>query len=124
LADFLANCVIAFPICALMLQKCAFRYFGPLRRASDKMQETDDGRGGAVYRRICAIALLVVSLVAGAAARAAEPVAPPCKNGAATCMPWERDWSNTTLPPGSVVTGQGVIYGPPANPIVNFLYNW
>jgi hypothetical protein len=82
------------------------------------------GRGGTVSRRICAVALLVISLVAGAAARAAEPVAPPCKNGAATCMPWERDWSNTTLPAGSVVTGQGVIYAPPANLIVNFLYNW
>jgi hypothetical protein len=30
LADFLGNCAIAFPICLLMLQKCAFRYFGPL----------------------------------------------------------------------------------------------
>lgn len=39
-------------------------------------------------------------------------------------MPWERDWSNTTLPPGSFVTDQGVIYAPPANPTVNFLYNW
>jgi hypothetical protein len=29
LADFLGNCAIAFPICPLMLQKCAFRYFGP-----------------------------------------------------------------------------------------------
>lgn len=25
------NCAIAFPICPLMLQKCAFRYFGPIR---------------------------------------------------------------------------------------------
>jgi hypothetical protein len=35
LADFLGNCAIAFPICPLcynakgVLQKCAFRYFGP-----------------------------------------------------------------------------------------------
>jgi hypothetical protein len=29
LVDFLGNCAIAFPICPLMLQKCAFRYFGP-----------------------------------------------------------------------------------------------
>ena len=29
LADFLGNCAIAFPICPLMRQKCAFRYFGP-----------------------------------------------------------------------------------------------
>ena len=28
LADFLGNCAIAFPICPLMRQKCAFRYFG------------------------------------------------------------------------------------------------
>jgi hypothetical protein len=25
LADFLGNCAIAFPICPVMLQKCAFR---------------------------------------------------------------------------------------------------
>jgi hypothetical protein len=31
LADFLGNCAIAFAICPLMLQKCAFRYFGPER---------------------------------------------------------------------------------------------
>jgi hypothetical protein len=29
LADFLGNCAIPFPICPLMLQKCAFRYFRP-----------------------------------------------------------------------------------------------
>jgi hypothetical protein len=29
LADFLGNSAIAFPICPLMLQKYAFRYFGP-----------------------------------------------------------------------------------------------
>jgi hypothetical protein len=29
LADFLGNCASAFAICPLMLQKCAFRYFGP-----------------------------------------------------------------------------------------------
>ena len=29
LADFLGNCAFAFPICPLMRQKCAFRYFGP-----------------------------------------------------------------------------------------------
>ena len=33
LADFLGNCAIAFPICPLMRQKCAFRYFGPLYRS-------------------------------------------------------------------------------------------
>jgi hypothetical protein len=26
LADFLGNCAIVFPICPLLLQKCAFRY--------------------------------------------------------------------------------------------------
>jgi hypothetical protein len=35
LADFLGNCFIAFPICPLTLQKCAFRYFGPDRRPFD-----------------------------------------------------------------------------------------
>jgi hypothetical protein len=34
LADFLGNCFIAFPICPLTLQKCAFRYFGPIRCGS------------------------------------------------------------------------------------------
>jgi hypothetical protein len=71
--------------------------------------------------RLCAIALVVVITPA---ARAADPAAPPCKDGAATCMPWERDWSNTTLPPGAVVTSQGTIYAPHANPTIEFLYNW
>jgi hypothetical protein len=31
LADSLAIATVVFPICPLMLQKCAFRYFGPLR---------------------------------------------------------------------------------------------
>jgi hypothetical protein len=58
-----------------------------------------------------------------------EPVyggtsAPPCKNGEATCEPWERDWHSTPLAPGSVVTPQGIVYAPPANTIVDFLYNW
>jgi F0F1-type ATP synthase membrane subunit b/b' len=73
--------------------------------------------------RICSMGLLIL-LVLATPASAADPAAPPCKDGAATCMPWERDWSNTPLPPGSVVTGQGVIYAPSANPIVNFFYNW
>ena len=50
--------------------------------------------------------------------------APPCKNGEATCEPWERDWRSTPLALGSVVTSQGVVYAPPANSIVDFLYNW
>jgi hypothetical protein len=32
-----------------------------------------------------------------------ERPAPVCKNGAATCEPWERDWSRTQLKPGTVV---------------------
>jgi hypothetical protein len=31
LADFLANWAVAFLICPLMLQNCAFRYFGPIK---------------------------------------------------------------------------------------------
>jgi hypothetical protein len=50
--------------------------------------------------------------------------APPCKNGMASCKPWERDWSNTRLPPGSIITHQGIILPPQRTPIVNFLYNW
>jgi hypothetical protein len=67
---------------------------------------------------------LLVLLALATPTHAAEPPAPPCKDGAATCKPWERDWQNTPLPPGSVATEQGVIYAPPASPIVNFLYNW
>jgi hypothetical protein len=37
---------------------------------------------------------------------------PPCKNGAASCKPWERDWTNTLLPPGAIVTDQGIIIPP------------
>ena len=38
--------------------------------------------------------------------------APPCKNGAANCEPWQRDWSKTNLKPGSVVTKKGTIVSP------------
>ena len=41
-----------------------------------------------------------------------EAPAPPCKNGAATCEPWERDWSKDGLKPGSVVTKYGTIVQP------------
>jgi hypothetical protein len=41
-----------------------------------------------------------------------EMPAPPCKNGAATCEPWQRDWSKGDLKPGSVVTKQGTIVQP------------
>jgi hypothetical protein len=38
--------------------------------------------------------------------------APPCKNGAASCEPWERDWSKGTPRPGSVVTKEETIVTP------------
>jgi hypothetical protein len=41
-----------------------------------------------------------------------EKPAPPCKNGAATCEPWERNWSKGELKPGSVVTKEGSIVPP------------
>jgi hypothetical protein len=40
-----------------------------------------------------------------------EPKAPPCKSGAVRCKPWERDWSKSDLPPGTVVTDDGTIVG-------------
>ncbi|MDR3718878.1 MAG: DUF5706 domain-containing protein [Bryobacteraceae bacterium] len=46
------------------------------------------------------------------AAAAATVIAPPCKSGAASCEPWERDWSKFNLKPGSVVTTQGTIEPP------------
>jgi hypothetical protein len=36
-----------------------------------------------------------------------ETPAPPCKDGAATCDPWERDWSKGKPKLGSIVTKQG-----------------
>jgi hypothetical protein len=40
--------------------------------------------------------------------------APPCKNGAAICDPWERDWVKGPKPqPGSTVTREGVVITPP-----------
>jgi Pycsar effector protein len=41
-------------------------------------------------------------------------LAPPCKTGAPTCEPWERDWSKskTELKPGSQITRNGVITSP------------
>jgi hypothetical protein len=38
--------------------------------------------------------------------------APVCKNGASSCEPWERDWSNGELKPGSVVSEKGVVIRP------------
>ena len=35
--------------------------------------------------------------------------APPCISGAARCTPWERDWSSVDVPPGTVVTDDGII---------------
>jgi hypothetical protein len=41
-----------------------------------------------------------------------ETLAPPCKNGAATCDPWERVWGKAGLKPGSIVTKQGTVVQP------------
>ena len=38
--------------------------------------------------------------------------APPCKDGSQTCNPWERDWDNTKLPPGTAVTKGGDVVQP------------
>ncbi len=38
--------------------------------------------------------------------------APPCKDGSPTCNPWERDWRETALKPGSTVTNEGAIIQP------------
>src|SRR5208282_4569559 len=55
-----------------------------------------------------------------------ETPTPPCKSGAPSCNPWERDWSNTSLPPGTIVTDQGAILPPPPQrPFPwNYLYDW
>lgn len=37
---------------------------------------------------------------------------PPCKSGASTCAPWERDWKNTAPKVGTVVTPEGVVVAP------------
>jgi hypothetical protein len=36
--------------------------------------------------------------------------APPCKSGAQTCEPWERDWGNGAPPKGAVVTKHGTVF--------------
>jgi hypothetical protein len=38
--------------------------------------------------------------------------APPCKTGAETCQPWERDWSKIGLKPGAIVSTSGHIAQP------------
>jgi hypothetical protein len=54
-----------------------------------------------------------------------ETPAPPCKSGAASCNPWERDWSKTRLSPGAIVTDGGTITPPPQRPFPwNYLYDW
>jgi hypothetical protein len=42
----------------------------------------------------------------------AEALPAPCKNRAASCEPWERDWSKSDLTPGSIVTKEGTIQPP------------
>lgn len=62
----------------------------------------------------------VVLLIAGAAAGVAlishtgqQTVqiiaAPPCKDGTTSCLPWQRDWSSTSLEPGAVISAKGAI---------------
>ena len=42
--------------------------------------------------------------------------APPCKNGAPRCEPWERTWTNdNALHPGEHVTPEGAIYSSDPN---------
>ena len=54
-----------------------------------------------------------------------ETAAPPCKSGASSCNPWERDWSNTRLPPGAIVTDEGAILPPPSRPSPwNYVFDW
>lgn len=53
-----------------------------------------------------------LTLPTGQTTAAPEVSAPPCKNGTATCEPWQRDWSKTNLKPGSVVTKQGAVVPP------------
>ena len=54
-----------------------------------------------------------------------EAAAPPCKSGAPSCNPWERDWSNTRLPPGAIVTDEGAILPQPSRPFPwNYLFDW
>jgi hypothetical protein len=53
-----------------------------------------------------------LTLPAGQTTVKPETSAPPCKNGAATCEPWQRDWSKTNLKPGSVVTKKGTVVPP------------
>jgi hypothetical protein len=38
--------------------------------------------------------------------------APPCRNGASTCEPWERDWVKGAPPVGTVVTKDGQVRTP------------
>jgi hypothetical protein len=52
----------------------------------------------------------------GASTGVTQPSPAPCKSGAETCKPWERDWSKTNLQPGSVVDEDGVVQPPPSKP--------
>jgi hypothetical protein len=53
-----------------------------------------------------------LTLPCGRAKASPETPAPPCKNGAANCEPWQRDWGTGDLKPGSVVTKQGLSSNP------------
>lgn len=78
------------------------------------------------YRHVslCILALSLGGLLASAALilqdapektppTARTPLSPPpCKNGAASCEPWERDWSKIDLKSGTIVTKEGTIVQP------------
>ena len=47
------------------------------------------------------------------ASRESRVALAPCKNGASSCEPWERDWGKVGgLKPGSIVTEQGIVTQP------------
>jgi hypothetical protein len=50
--------------------------------------------------------------------------APPCKNSASRCQPWERDWRNRNFPAGAFVTDLDVIVPAEPSRAASFFYDW
>jgi hypothetical protein len=111
------------------------KYFPPLAEEASRKAEAAQKRAKRAatlsvaerYVAICLCAASVILFILGAGvggwailgtvrkvpqSSMQTSTAPPCKNGASACQPWERNWSNLDLQPGTIVTVKGDISPP------------
>jgi hypothetical protein len=86
----------------------------PARTAESKSESSSTPSSNAEVRNVeprkpTKAAPKVEAVQAGQLSSEPARTAPPCKDGAATCKPWERDWSNSWPKVGDVVTPDGKV---------------